>query len=483
MTQEILVNLTPRETRVALVESGILQEVHLERTRRRGLVGNIYLGEVRRVLPGMQAAFIDAGLERTAFLHVSDLSRDNGGTPPPIDRLIREQQTLLVQVIKDPIGSKGARVTTQITVPSRYLVLTPRSSGIGVSTRIEDEGERERLRRIAEGLPGGEPDGPGLIFRTAAEGASEEALAADRAFLLRLWDAVRRRAEIAQPGTLVHEDLPLLLRAMRDLATHDLERVRVDSREGYQRLQAFCRDLLPHFAERIELYTGERPIFDLYGVEEEIERAHARRVELKSGGYLIIDQTEAMTTVDVNTGGFVGNRNVNETIFKTNLEAAQAIARQLRLRNIGGIIIVDFIDMSDPEHRRQVLRALEKALERDHAKTQIGAVSSLGLVEMTRKRTRESLEQLTCEPCPTCGGRGTVKTSETVVYEIFREVLREVQQFEAQRIIILAAPSVVEVLLDEESSSLAQLEEFIGRPIELQVESLYVADQYDVIPV
>jgi len=482
VSQEILVNLTPRETRVALVENGILQEVHLERTRRRGLVGNIYLGRVHRVLPGMQAAFVDAGLERTAFLHVSDLYREIGGPPPSIDQLIREQQSLLVQVIKDPIGNKGARLTTQITVPSRYLVLTPRSSGVGISARIEDEQERRRLRGLAQAFEA-EQGEAGLIFRTAAEGASEEALEADRQFLVRLWEGIRQQAEQAQPGSLVHEDLPLLLRAMRDLANGELERVRVDSREGYQRLRTFCQDLLPHVTDRVELYTGERPIFDLYGIEEELERALSRRVGLKSGGHLVIDQTEAMTTIDVNTGGFVGNRNVDETIFKTNLEAAQAIARQLRLRNLGGIIIVDFIDMSEPEHRRQVLRALEKALERDPAKTQIGAVSSLGLVEMTRKRTRESLEQITCEPCPTCGGRGTVKTAETVVYEIFREVLREVRQFESQRVIILAAPSVVEVLLDEESSSLAQLESFIERPIELQVESLYVADQYDVIPV
>nr|WP_207123778.1 ribonuclease G [Halorhodospira abdelmalekii] len=479
----MLINLTPRETRVALVENGVLQEIHLERARRRGLVGNIYLGQVRRVLPGMQAAFIDAGLERTAFLHVSDLRRDTGETPPPIDQLIREQQSLLVQVIKDPIGNKGARVTTQITVPSRYLVLTPSSAGVGVSARIEDDGERARLRAVAQNFGAEEDAQAGLIFRTAAEGVGDDALAADRDFLLRLWDSIRMRAERAQPGTLVHEDLPLLLRALRDLATRDLERVRVDSREGLQRVREFCSDLLPHLADRAEHYVGERPIFDLYGVEDEIERALDRRVDLKSGGHLIIDQTEAMTTVDVNTGGFVGHRNVDETIFKTNLEAAQAIARQLRLRNLGGIIIVDFIDMSEPEHRRQVLRALEKALERDHAKTQVGVVSALGLVEMTRKRTRESLEQLTCEPCPTCSGRGSVKTAETVAYEIFREILREVRQFEAQRVIVLAAPAVVEILLDEESNSLAQLEEFIERPIELQVESLYAPDQFDVIPV
>lgn len=486
MSQEILINLTPRETRVALVENGVLQEIHLERAQRRGLVGNIYLGSVRRVLPGMQAAFIDAGLERTAFLHVSDLQRDGAEPAPPIDQLIREQQSLLVQVIKDPIGNKGARVTTQITVPSRYLVLTPSSSGIGISARIEDDEERARLRSLGQTVnePSGEHSAKvGLIFRTAAEGACREAIEADREFLLRLWESISKRAEYAQPGDLVHEDLPLYLRAMRDLANRELERVRVDSREGYQRLLEFCADLLPHTVDRIEIYSGERPIFDLYGVEDEIERALARRVDLKSGGHLVIDQTEAMTIVDVNTGGFVGHRNVDETIFKTNLEAAQAIARQLRLRNIGGIIIVDFIDMGEPEHQRQVLRALEKSLERDHAKTQMGAVSSLGLVEMTRKRTRESLEQLTCEPCPNCGGRGTVKTAETVSYEIFREILREVRQFESQRIMVLAAPSVVETLLDEESTSLAHLEEFIERPIELQVETLYAPDQFDVIPV
>ncbi|MCG5548105.1 ribonuclease G [Halorhodospira halochloris] len=486
MSQEILINLTPRETRVALVENGVLQEIHLERAQRRGLVGNIYLGSVRRVLPGMQAAFIDAGLERTAFLHVSDLQRDASDPAPPIDQLIREQQSLLVQVIKDPIGDKGARVTTQITVPSRYLVLTPSSCGMGISARIEDESERARLRSIGQAINEQSEGGVGqvgLIFRTAAEGACAEEISSDREFLLRLWDSIGKRAASAQPGTLVHEDLPLYQRAMRDLANRDLERVRVDSHEGYQRLLEFCSDLLPHTLERIELYSGERPIFDLYGIEDEIERALARRVDLKSGGHLVIDQTEAMTIVDVNTGGFVGHRNVDETIFKTNLEAAQAIARQLRLRNIGGIIIVDFIDMNDPEHQRQVLRALEKSLDRDHAKTQIGEVSALGLVEMTRKRTRESLEQLTCQACPNCDGRGTVKTAETVSYEIFREILREVRQFESQRIMVLAAPSVVETLLDEESTGLAHLEEFIERPIELQVETLYAPDQFDVIPV
>ena len=481
MSQEILINVTPRETRVALVENGVLQEIQLERARRRGLVGNIYQGVVSRVLPGMQAAFVDAGLDRTAFLHVSDIQRPEGGEPPPITELVREQQAVLVQVIKDPIGSKGARLTTQITIPSRYLVLTPGSPGVGVSTRIEDEEERRRLRELTAALC---PDDEwGLILRTAAEGVGEEPLKADRDFLLRLWDAIRRRGEGAVPGTLVHEDLPLVLRALRDLAGREVERVRIDSGEACRRVESFCASFLPQLEGRVEHYTGERPIFDLYGVEDELRRALERKVALKSGGFIVVDQTEAMTTIDVNTGAFVGRRNLEETIFKTNLEAAQTIARQLRLRNLGGIIIVDFIDMADPEHRRQVLRALEKAVEGDYARTRIGTVSALGLVEMTRKRTRESLEYMLCEPCPTCGGRGTVKTVETVVYEIFREILREVRQFEAERLMVLAAPEVVEQLLDEESAGLAQLEAFIERPIELRVESAYSQDQFDVIPV
>lgn len=482
MSQELLINVTPRETRVAIVENGVPQELHLERMRSRGLVGNIYKGIVRRVLPGMQAAFVDAGLNRTAFLHASDIHRNGGCEVPPIQTLLREQQTLLVQVIKDPIGSKGARLTTQLTIPSRYLVLTPGVAGAGVSSRIEDEDERTRLRGIAQDWMA-EDATPGVILRTAAEGAGDEALREDFEFLQRMWQSLERRSADALPGTLVHEDLPLLLRTLRDLVGPEVERVRIDSREAWQNAVEFCQQFLPQLEGCVEYYTGERPIFDLYGTEDELSRALERRVELKSGGHLVIDQTEAMTTIDVNTGGYVGHRNLEETIFKTNLEAAQAIARQLRLRNLGGIIIVDFIDMTDAEHRRQVLRALEKAVERDPARTHVGPVSSLGLVEMTRKRTRESLEHQLCQACPACGGRGTVKTVETVVYEIFREILREVRQFEAGRVIVLAAPGVVELLLDEEAGGLAQLEEFIQRPIELQVESMYAQDQYDVIPV
>ncbi|HEX5514663.1 MAG TPA: ribonuclease G [Gammaproteobacteria bacterium] len=487
MVQEILINVTPRETRVAYVENGVLQEVSIERERRRGLVGNIYVGRVVRVLPGMQAAFVDAGLARTAFLHVNDIIQPPPGAEGPplrrsdnISELLTEQQRVLVQVVKDPIGSKGARLTTNITIPSRYLVLLPHQPSVGVSARIEDEDERNRLRNIAQTFLE-EGDDNGYIVRTAAEQAGAEALSADRDFLRKLWDSIRRRAELAQPGTLVHEDLPLALRSMRDLLASEVEKIRIDSRENHQRLLAFCEQFLPEIAPRIEYYPGERPIFDLYGVEDELQKSLERKVVLKSGGYLIIDQTEAMTTIDVNTGAYVGHRTLEETIFKTNLEAAQAIARQIRLRNLGGIIILDFIDMVEEEHKRQVLRALEKALERDHAKTQISGVSPLGLVEMTRKRTRESLEHILCQPCPTCMGRGSLKTAETVCYEIFREIMRAARQFEAKQLLVLASQEVVDLMLDEESTTVAQLEEFIGRPIKLQPEPLYAQEQFDVV--
>jgi ribonuclease G len=487
MGQEILINVTPRETRVALVENGVLQEVSIERERRRGLVGNVYVGQVVRVLPGMQAAFVECGLARTAFLHVHDIICPSPGAEggplrrsDNISELLTEQQRIVVQVIKDPIGTKGARLTTNITMPSRYMVLLPHQPSVGVSARIEDEAERARLKAIGQGfLQDG--DDSGYIIRTAAEGVDAEALEADRQFLRKLWESIRKRAQDAQPGTLVHEDLALVLRSIRDLVASEIEKIRIDSKENYQKVVAFCERFLPELAARIEYYPGERPIFDLYGVEDELQKALERKVNLKSGGYLIIDQTEAMTTIDVNTGAYVGHRTLEETIFKTNLEAAQAIARQVRLRNLGGIIILDFIDMSEEEHKRQVLRALEKALERDHAKTTIGAVSPLGLVEMTRKRTRESLEHVLCEPCPTCLGRGSLKTAETVCYEIFRELMREARQFDAKQLLVLAAQEVVDLLLDEESVSVAQLEEFIGRPIKFQAEPLYTQDQFDVV--
>ena len=481
MSEELLINITPQETRIAFLENGMLQEVHIERSRRRGLVGNIYRGKVVRVLPGMQAAFVEVGLARTAFLHATDIDdHDNGDSSELISELLREGQEVIVQVAKDPLGSKGARLTTHISIPARYLVYMPNSTHIGVSQRIEDDTERERLKSIVRELAEQHSPG-GYIIRTAAEGAPREALEKDIQFLGKLWSDIRERSKSGHNVTLIHEDMPLVMRTMRDLADADIEKIRIDSRETYLKVNRFAGKFIHGLSSRIEHYSGERPIFDLYGVEDEIQRALGRKVQLKSGGYLIIDQTEAMTTVDVNTGAFVGHRNLEETIFKTNLEAAQAIARQLRLRNLGGIIIIDFIDMDDPEHRRQVLRALERSLERDHAKTNISEVSALGLVQMTRKRNRESLEHVLCTTCPTCSGRGTVKTAETVCYEIFREIMRAARQFDAKQLLVLASQEVVDMLVDEESTSIAELEEFIGRPINFQVESLYTQEQFDVV--
>jgi ribonuclease G len=436
----------------------------------------------------MQAAFIDVGLERAAFLHASDIMPRNAEgadadeqVPSSINELLKEGQELTVQVVKDPLGTKGARLTTQITIPSRYLVFIPKVSNVGISQKIEDEGERIRLRDIIQ-LYISEQDVGGYIARTAAEGASPEAIRSDMMFLRKLWESIEERERVASPGSVVYEDLPLGIRVMRDLLDDQIEKIRIDSRETYQRLLEFSESFMPDLQVQLEYYRGERPIFDIYGIEDEIQKALERKVQLKSGGYLIIDQTEAMTTIDVNTGGYVGHRNLEETIFKTNLEAAQAIARQLRLRNLGGIIIVDFIDMQQDEHKRQVLRAFEKYLDKDHARTHISEVSSLGLVEMTRKRIRESLEHILCEECATCGGRASLKTPETVCYEIFREILREARQFDAQQLLVLASQEVVDLLLDEESDSLAELEAFIGKPIKYQVESLYTQEQYDVVP-
>jgi ribonuclease G len=497
MTEEILVNVTPRETRVAVVENGMLQELHIERGWRRGVVGNIYKGRVQRVMPGMQAAFVDIGLERAAFLHANDILRPapvaspdgdaeaeasalpSPPVPPSITELLRDGQELVVQVVKDPIGGKGARLTTQLSIPSRYLVLLPQSTVIGVSARIENEDERARLKALVGELSADRRQG--YIVRTNAEGQPSEALAEDIAYLGRAWALVEQLSRDCRVGACVYEDLSLPLRAVRDLMRRDVEKVRVDSRETCEKLRAFAAQYMPGLAEKIEHYAGARPVFDLYGVEDEIGRALEKEVPLKSGGYLVIDQTEAMTTIDVNTGSFLGQRNLEETVYRTNLEAAQAVARQLRLRNLGGIIIIDFIDMVDPEHRRQVLRTLEKALARDHARTTVYDFSPLGLVEMTRKRTVESLERQLCEPCHECGGRGTLKTPETVTYEIFREITRAVRLFEAATALVIASPKVVARITDEESAAVAELEEFLGKSIRLQPDEQYAQEQFDVV--
>jgi ribonuclease G len=488
MSEEFLINFTPQETRVAVLQQGVVQELHIERTASCGIVGNIYFGRVVRVLPGMQSAFIDIGLERTAFLHVADIWEErrgeatlNGNEPlRPIERILSEGQNLLVQVLKDPLGSKGARLTTQMSIAGRLLVFLPQEQHIGISQRIEGEVEREALRaRIQNLLQSG--DTGGYIARTVAESASDGELASDIVYLRRSWSEIQHRAKSARPPALLHHDLNLAQRVLRDLVTPETTRVTLDSRENFQKLAGFAQEYMPQIAGLLEHYVGERPLFDLHGVEEEIQKALARRVDLKSGGYLIVDQTEAMATIDVNTGGFVGLKNFDDTIFKTNLEAAQTIARQLRLRNLGGIIIADFIDMENEEHKSAVLAELNKALIRDRTRISVNGFTTLGLVEMTRKRTRESLAHVLCETCPTCGGRGQVRTARTICYEILREVLREARQFDAREYRVLAAPAVTNLFLDEESQALAMLSDFIGKPVALQAESGYSQEQYDIV--
>lgn len=493
MSEEILINDAATETRVALVESGMLQEVYVERSRSKGLVGNIYVGRVMRVLPGMQAAFIDIGLERASFLHVNDMVRREessgdavrGDESCDVRDLLHEGQLLPVQVNKDPLGTKGARLTCHLSVSSRYLVYMPQGSHIGISQKIDDEQERERLRSLVfecrEARSDDAVSSGGFIVRTAAEGIEREMIETEIDFLRRLWRSIEQRIKTASSATMVYQDLPLSLRTLRDLVRSEVEKVRVDSPATLETMREFASEFVPEGVELLEYYGGERPIFELYNVEDEIQKALGRKVQLKSGGYLIIDQTEAMTTIDVNTGAFVGNRNLEETIFKTNLEAASSLARQLRVRNLGGIVIIDFIDMTDLEHQRQVLRTLEKALERDRARTTISTVSELGLVQMTRKRSRESLERTLCQTCNYCQGRGTMKTAETVCYEVFREIVREAQSYENESFLILASQSVVDRLLDEESTSVADLEQLLGKTIRFQVESMYSQEQYDVV--
>lgn len=481
MSEEILINFTPQETRVAVMQQGVVQELHIERTASRGLVGNVYLGRIVRILPGMQSAFVDVGLDRTAFLHVADIWQPREtATERPIEKILNEGQSIVVQVVKDPIGTKGARLSTQISIAGRMLVYLPQEKHIGISQRIEAEAEREVLReKITRLVPAEEPGG--FIVRTMAENASDEEFSTDIAYLRKTWADIRDRARTCAPPNLLYQELSLGQRVLRDFVNPETTRIVIDSRENFQKLTVFAQEYTPAVLPMLEHYTGQRPLFDLHGVEDEIQKALARRVDLKSGGYLIIDQTEAMTTIDVNTGGFVGVRNFDDTIFKTNLEAAVTIARQLRLRNLGGIIIVDFIDMENEEHKKAVLEEFNKALSRDHTRLTVNGFTQLGLVEMTRKRTRESLAHVLCEPCPTCGGRGEVKTARTVAYEILRELLREARQFNAREYRILAGPAVVDLFLDEESQALAMLSDFIGKAVSLQSEPSYSPEQYDIV--
>ncbi len=504
MQHEILINWSPQESRVALIEHGAVQELHIERHLERGLVGNVYLGKVARVLPGMQSAFIDIGLERAAFLHVADLasavharyadgvqrSTQSSSPATPIEKQVFEGQALMVQVIKDPIGSKGARLSSQISLAGRQLVFLPQDDHIGISQKIPPE-QRQSLRTRVQKLWDAHAAqqqshnkfvGGGFILRTNADVATDAELQDDMAYLLKAWQRIKLSATQLPAQSVLHTDLTLMQRVLRDMASDETQSIRIDSREQHEALMAYGKEFMPQAAAKLQLYKGERPIFDLYNVDEEVSKAMERRVELKSGGYLIIDQTEALTTIDVNTGGFVGVRNFDDTIFKTNLEAAGAMARQLRLRNLGGVIIADFIDMQRDEHKTQVLAELGKQLARDRTKTNAANnFSPLGLVEMTRKRTRESLAHMLCEPCPACQGKGSVKTPRTVAYDILREILREARQFNPKEFRVIAAPQVIELFLDEESQHLAGLSDFIGKPISLQSESTMVQEHYDIV--
>lgn len=485
MNEEILVDHKPHETRIALLQQGSIQDLQIERTALRGLVGNLYLGKVSRVLPGMQSAFVDIGLERAAFLHVADLWQSRspstpGGPAVPIEKLLFEGQTLLVQVIKDPTGTKGARLATQLSIAGRMLVYLPQEPMIGVSQRITDEEERQALRQRLQALVPADERG-GFIVRTLAETATQSELEADIHYLRLCWIKIQEEAKRRHAPALIYQELDLTRRVLRDVASEATTAILIDSPEALDSMRAFASTYLPSLIGRLRLHSSDRPLFELRGVEAEIEQALARRVDLKSGGYLVIDQTEAMTTIDVNTGSYVGGRNFADTIYRTNLEAAHAIARQMRLRNLGGIIIVDLIDMEDPGHRTAVLAELRKAVERDRTRVTISGLTSLGLVEITRKRTRESLARQLCEPCPMCSGRGQIKTARTVCYEILREIQREAGQFSPREFRIVAAQSVVDLLLEEEAAALAQLCDTIGRQVSLHVETLYSQEQYDIV--
>ncbi len=521
MAEELLINVSEFETRVALLQGGATQEIHLARSEGYSLTGNIYLGRVARIIPGMQAAFINIGLRRPGFLHARDIegsrlilpetrkisddpaSRDDPAprddpalrddAPLPevrvtrdIRELLHEGQELMVQVVKDPIANKGARLTTQLAVASRYMVLMPNNDHVGISQRIGELDERERLKCIIEAIRSAQCPGKGFIARTAAEGVTREIIDADVKVLVRMWDKILTKRREANCPEIVYQEIPLHIRVIRDLASPSLERIYIDHEETFTRVSSFVADFLPEFSERLVYYDESRTLFDRFGVEDEIDRALDRKVLLKSGGYLLIEQTEAMITIDVNTGAYLGVHSLEETVFRTNLEAAQAIPRQLRLRNLGGIIVIDFIDMEQEDHQRQVMRVLEKACETDGAKIRLEGFSSLGLVQMSRKRTRESLIQQICEPCDRCSGLGSVKTAQSTCIEVFRAVLqdskRRCEPVDREAEYMIRAPSpVVDRLLDEDAHHLAELASLIGRDVRIQVEPSYGPGQFDIV--
>ncbi len=498
MTKELVINTTSHETRVALLEGGHIAELYIERERERGIVGNIYKGRVIRVLPGMQAAFVDIGLEKAAFLYVADVfdeieqverhiegdevvtGQNEGETSsllPPIEDLLKEGQELLVQVSKEPIGTKGARITSHVSLPGRHLVYMPTVDHIGISRRIECESERERLRKVVEEMR--EP-GTGFIVRTVSEGKSADDLRQDMEFLVGLWKNISRGIDCVSAPELIHSDLDVTSKVLRDILTEEVQRIVVDNLDEYNKINRFLHTFMPRINYRVDLYEGEEPIFDAYGLEVEISRALGRKVWLKSGGSIIIEQTEALTAIDVNTGRYVGKHNLEDTILKTNLEALKEIAFQLRLRNIGGLIIIDFIDMEKETHREKVHAALEEALKGDKNKTNILKISELGLVEMTRKRVRESIGRTLCEPCSYCEGKGYVKGKLTIIYEILRELHRELADLPAGSVTLLAHPLIAGLLVDEERSGLDVLEKRFNRSVQINPHPEFHIEQYEI---
>ena len=485
MAEEIYINVSASETRVGMIEQGLLQEVFLERSETRSIVGNMYQGKVVRILPGMQSAFVDVGEERAAFMHITDLidghevfDKDPAYEYPQITDLLHDGQELLVQATKEPIGTKGARITTNMSLASRYLVYLPGSSHIGISQKIEEDEERERLREVLAEL---QCEQEGFIVRTAAENASAQEILEDAGYLREKWKDVDARSKTARSPAVLHEDLPLALRVMRDIINVRTTKIVTDDSATFDAMAQFLSDYIPQKRACLELVDGETALFDTHQLEDQIEAALDRKVLLKSGGYLIVDQTEAMTTIDVNTGAFVGKRDLEETIYRTNLEAAAAIPRQLRLRNIGGIVIIDFIDMIDEEHKRQVLRTLEKGQQSDRIKCNITQISELGLVEMTRKRTYGSLLKMMCEPCAVCDGRGFLKTAESVCLEIFKQIQKRAKSMKDKECLVMASQTVIDRLIDEDADNIRELARLIGTSITYQVEPGYTQEQYDIV--
>ncbi len=488
MSKEILINSNDFETRVALVEEGQLSEVWLERSQQHSIVGNIYKGTVEKVLPGLQAAFVNIGENKAAFIHVSDIEEQTDGRIDAyeanygsIAQMLHEGQSIVVQVYKDQIGSKGARITTQLSIPSRYLVMMPNNPSLtAVSARITDEDERGRLVELLQKI-NLENQSFGLIARTNAEQAGHTALFHDWRFLGRLWNRLDERIVGAKSPSLIYSEFSLAKKVVRDHVTENLTKITTDSHELYHQLSSFLQDFAAEWSGDMIEHTKSRPLFDQFHIDDEVDRSISKRVALKSGGNLVFDQNEAMTTVDVNTGQFVGYKSLEDTAFKTNLEAAQTLARQLRLRNIGGIIIIDFIDMVEKSHKRQVLRTLEEQLEGDSARTNVLGFTGLGLVEMTRKRTTENLQDMLCEPCDKCHGLGSIETIQTISFKLFREITRSVKQFKASKVMVIGSRRLVQYIIEEHSETLSEMEESLGKRISFQAEESYERHQHDVV--